>query len=250
MFIHMFDKIYAVNSTCEPQDSVDIRKRFIDYHGMKCEHPFLETLYDEIMDNRLPGGIEDRSVNVLIVPDEQYNELMQDYCIYLGLDYKAYSLIKWHSSFCICYLDNVAETISQGFPYPVIKKENFIVGKKKIRRGYEHFPVEFAVNSNEKWANDKRDNCRIHEVFEVIKDYQYKCYREGIPCPTCLKNFSASHQSAKALKEPAVMDACLSALNDLDISIEHNRGYNRFHGYKYNFPLEKYLKKEGYRIDG
>lgn len=264
MFISLFKKMYLVDENNIPIKTPDISWRYLgDYQEAKREHATLLTFYRELMTNRLPDGRTDSNMILLIVKEKDVNQFMQDYGNYLGLDYEAYSLLIQHSKFCTKYIDNCNEIMSRDGDFPIISRKDFIYKPKKIRRDYECFPAEYAINClDQPWARKKYNYFRMYDIYNMIKKYQVQAYNEGLGIPALFKKFHTSDQSAKLLgnihieeetKQEFIrlgLDASLFTDDVVEyLKLKTNFGYTKHTIFKYNKPLTNYLKKEGYRID-
>lgn len=263
MFINLFKKVYLVDENNIPVKTPDISWRYLgNYREAKSEHATLLTFYRELMTNRLPDGRTDSNMILLIVKNEDVNPFMQDYCNYLGLDYEAYSLLIQHSKFCTTYVDNCNEIMSRDGDFPIIDHKDFIYRPAKIRRDFECFPAEYAINCmDQSWARKKYNYFRMYDIYNAIKNYQVRAYNEGLEMPELFKKFHTSDQSAKILGNIQVeedvkrefirlgLDTSLFTDVAKYMELNTNFGYAWHTIFKYNKPLVNYLKNVGYRID-
>lgn len=264
VFINLFKKIYLVDEANIPNRAPDIDWRYLNnYRELKKEHATLRTLYRELMTNILPDGTTNSAMILLIVKQADINMFIQDYCNYLGLDYEAYSLLIKHSKFCTKFIDNCNEVISRNGSFPVISKKDYVYKPQRIVYDLEFFPAEYAINCiNKSLGQNKYNYFRIYDIYNMIKEYQIKAYRIGLPVPEIFERFNTSDQSAKIMgniqieekvKQEFIKLGLDTSLFTRDVSeyIKLNTyfGYNKYTIFKFNLQLARYLKKVGYRID-
>lgn len=263
MFLHLFRKIYFVDENNKPLLYPDIKQHKLDYENVRKEYPFLKQFYQDLMFQYKPDKTEDPLIHVFIIPENNWEKAIQDYCNYLGLSYDEYLLLCRHSTFCTRYVDNCGEVMSLDREFPVIQKNNYKFKNKQIRSDFQYFPAEYAINCLDKeWARNKYEYFRTYELYNEIKKLQVQYYNNNIVMPEILQFFCDNDQTAKALiKNSYFKKEVLNFLVDkIDITeyllpIQEyvrripNLGYDRFTAFKFNWPLAKHFIKTGYRID-
>lgn len=260
----LFKKIYLVDQDNEPEHSLDIDRRYLgDYQTLKKEHPTLSTFYKDLMTNNLPDGRSNSNVILLIVRREDVNHFMQDYCNYLGLDYNAYKLIMKHSKFCTKYIDNLGDVISLDKEFSIINEDDYIYKPKGIKKDYEYFPAEYAINCiDQDWARKKFNHLRLWDLYMLIKEWQVIWYRCGFEVPDIINRFHMNHTSFKLLFDAefeyevlgslfkmGLYEGCFSSDISDYLSTNPDFGYDKHTAFKYNKPLANYFKKVGYKIN-
>ena len=265
MFFHAFRKVFFVNESCKPLPYPDIVQHTIkNYKEIHDTDPFLHNFYHQTMFQYKSDGTENPLMHIFLVKNKEWNQLISDYCYYLGLDYQAYLKIVQHSSFCTKYIDNCSETISTISQTIVIPEKDFKINTHKRVVDYIHFPAEYAINClDQEWAQKKYEYFRIYDLYNHIKNLQIQCRKEEKPIPALLTLFQENDQAAKKLlKDSTLKEKILKFFsNYIDISPysipiqdyveqEPNLGYDRFTFYKFNWPLARYLKKIQYKIHG
>lgn len=264
MFFHAFRKVFFVNKSSAPLLYPDIvQHQLNNYHDIKMYDPFLHNTYHDLMFQYKPDHTENPLIHIFLVNDEEWDNVIQDYVNYLGLDYEAYLRICKHSDFCTNYIDNCCETISLIGQSKIIPIENFKVRNKKKVYNYQHFPAEYAINClDQLWAQNKYEYFRTYDIYNQLKRWQTIYYKAEVQLPKILTRFAENDQAAKSIfRSKELKDDVLTFLSehgvDTDkyrvpiqeyVNMEPDLGYDRFTFYKFNWPLARYLKQIGYKI--
>ena len=265
MFFHAFRKVFFVNKSSKPLVYPDVVQHVLEhYKEIKAYDPLLHNTYHDIMFQYNPDHTENPLIHIFLVDDSEWNDVIQDYSNYLGLDYEAYLRICRHSDFCSNYVDNCCETICTVNKCALISPDDFKIKTKKRVRDYQYFPAEYAINClDQEWAQKKYEYFRTYDIYNQLKHWQTVYYKAELPLPKLLEYFIENDQAAKAILKSSelrkdVLDFLLKHGVDIDkyrvpiqeyVDLEPSLGYDRFTFYKFNWPLARYLKKIGYKIN-
>lgn len=265
MFFHAFRKVFFVNKSSRPLVYPDIVQHTLNnYKEIKSCDPLLHNTYRDIMFQYNLDHTENPLIHIFLVDDSEWNNVIQDYINYLGLDYEAYLRICKHSDFCSSYIDNCCETISAIGECKTIPFKDFKIKIKKNVHNYQYFPAEYAINClDQEWAQIKYEYFRTYDIYNQLKHWQTVYYKAELPLPQLLRYFLENDQAAKAISRSSdlrkdVLDFLFEHGVDTNkyrapiqeyVNMEPDLGYDRFTFYKFNWPLARYLKKIGYKIN-
>ena len=262
MFVNVLNKTFFVNRSCHYKEENCFKYIDFDYDKTKQEFPTLGKLYEYILSLNLT-----RSIMIFIIPNNDYNQAIIDYCNYLGLDFDAYLAMKKHSDFCTRYVDYCYENISTDEKcIPQINEECFNK-PRRIKNGYEIFPAELAINCLDKeWSINKFTSLRAYGLYNKLNKVRIDLYinNKDPDDYSFLDMFEKSDQSAKYLMSEVNYNAIKNNLltrgliqqdsiynNTVKYFADHTKdgGYDPMHIFKYNGLLARCIKKSGYRID-
>lgn len=271
MFTHLFRKVYLVdkNESINIPTYMNLKKLEKEYKQLKTEYPNMYTLYDDWMfrlishDNTRIQNSHIKKTLFTCNNDNEYLEIIQDYCNYLGLSYKEYMLLCNHSYFCSRYILSEKEK-SLMTKQLIIEEKDFIYKDKQIKKGFENFPAEYAINCLDKeWAIKKYEHFRTCEILDKVRKIQIEYYQNSKKLPDLLKQFVTRSvdleiriETNSKLKEEILN--CLGKIENVDklwLPIEEyvktfpTLGYSDVLSFKFNWPLAKHFMETGYRID-
>lgn len=262
MFIHLLDKIYAVNKSSAPKPW-DPEFLIVEYKDNNIpDFPTTDMFFKYISKEY---NNPKRSITLLLIEDDLFCYIIGLYLKMLNLyDDKNYiDLIIHHSNFCIKYMEN-CHSISDEDKI-LFTSNNFNIEDNSIGyiKDYSSYPAELAINCLDKeWSRNKFKWFRMHHLYNVIKQYQYDRFRDGIYNNNNILYTFYDDQTGKKLLDDNIYNNVIKELenNNIDISIfklsieEYiakwtNLGYNQYHYFKFNFNLAKYIIETKYRID-
>lgn len=277
MFIHLFDKIYAVTEK-HPPKRWETGTYFINFRGFTLYYKSFkdfkesfvttEKFFSWMMDTlKNPNG----GLTFVIMDDETLSEFMTVYCDYLGISPEMYRNMVYYNGLCMIFMEN-GDTISSTKPAEVEAgyREVFCYFKPeeginpKITTGFEHYPAELCVNClDQKWARKKFEWFRIYDLYNLVKKVQQRKIRTGYLYGQIMEKEYEDDRCAKAWldkeKYDEVVDilkseeGCDTALFEMPledyVTSWPEFGYNQYHYFKFNYYLARQVLKEGYRID-
>lgn len=258
MFINILHKTFITESpsnfTFITPEFFDIRKEE-DWKNNQLEH----LDYGEY----LKFLCETKTRQYRVYPIKDINEFLKQYCHALGLYYNEYLEIINYNIFSLKHAEDTF-----GFPNHIImpgSKEWYEKPKHSIKRNYECFPAEFAINClDKKWARNKFHFFRICDIVTEIKKYQRKEYEEYGKISKAFEFLTSDVLTLKSLFDKDFYNYVYQAFKKnnyntylFEVSLEEYindpdclYGYNELNYYKFNKRLARILQKRGYRIDG
>lgn len=266
MILHLFKKIYITNNNLYISffDKQNIIQK--EYTKIKNEYPNLYTLYKDWMKNFIINTNYTYTQNsIYVFNNKDLKNIINDYCNYLGLTYEDYLLLHNHGVF---YSDILNYSINQTSLYKNIEqplnKNDFIYKDKIIKKDFEYFPAEYAINClDRQWAINKYEHLRTCEILNEIRKLQINYYNNNKKLPDILYNIQTLDPSIEnkirnddLLKKEVLK--YLSKLINTDkfympikdyIQTFPNLGYEDLLSFKFNWPLAKHFLETGYRID-
>lgn len=167
-----------------------------------------------------------------IVDDYMFNPIMQQYCYYMGLDYKAYQIIIEYALFYEeVFIRPYNPTLNNKFT-PISVRKFSIVGQS--------IPWNYGIIPFEYWVNHKKDPY-FKKVFDkIISDsvnyniYEYMCREQIINPIYCDYRFTDLS---------SIEDGKLDFINSRYTNYKWN---NEFDMILYNKRLENYLEKTNF----
>lgn len=248
MFFHLADKIYIVNQSSRAESMPDfLQASYVEY---KVEKPLFPTFAHHVKD-LLERFVQDRKVTLLIVPDDDFNIILNDWCHYLKLGEEGFNAVIRHSNFCEKYIEDVEKDISRPSDIKVKWEPGGNNTKVRCRK---LFPAELCINliEKEEWAAEKYEYFRMYDLYARIKDKQFELYLRGVTDEYTIGN---DDQKIKRLYHDKKFIQQISELVDTDflrlplteyIASRPTLGYNRFNIWKFNWLLADYAKESGY----
>ena len=264
MFVHMFNNVYFVNKSSDPEkkiygyitfDTID------DYNELKKDYRALENMYNSLS---VKARISNRhnGVHIFLLSDNDFIKAISDYCSLLKLDHGAINKMIEHSDNCELYMES-CDDISKYNKNVLFHEGNFSIRDSDIQlRSLDIYPPELFINClDNSTAIKKFTKLRLAELYELVKNLQYKCLRENLEFFEELRLFVYNTESMLLLYNPDIFENMINLLNNLGMDttkftcpleeyfdMDPTFGYNQYNIFKYNYPLAKYLKKTGYKI--
>lgn len=291
MFVHLFEKTYLVNESNRPKpwdpdfliaDFEDIFHE-PDFKAYKDSFATVEMMFQDMIEKtRNPK----RSLTLLIVKDEDIEDLIFTYALYLHLDIGKLMNLLMYSIVCAEYIENFETITTDGEWGKYIQSIGEYQDRYKslkenpkrwqiIQKGFEYFPAEFAVNCLDKeWAQKKYESFRVYELYNLCKQLQHQMIRRELywfkeDSPIVLDIGNDDRDARIFLEAETYQDALceIKWLQSVGFDVPQNKlelfkmpleeyvhsfpdfGYNQYHAFKYNYLLADKLSYQGYRID-
>lgn len=263
MYLHLFRKVCIVDENIDTskfkQDTKTLKE---DYSTIKQQYPTISRLYDDWMyrwinSNGLKQYNDHPQSCLFFIKQNDILDIIQDYCNYLGLTYDEYLILQKHSDFYLKYILGI------NIKNDIIKRENFKFTDKKIKKNFEVFPAEYAINClDQPWAQNKYEHFRICEILEEVRNVQIDFHKHDKKIPDIFSDLIyISINSEEKLKDKNVQQQVLNTLSliknvdrlylpiDEYIKTYPSFGYYGQLCHKFNWPLARHFLETGYRID-
>lgn len=249
MFFHLADKIYIVNKRSQPEKTPDINQ--VAYTVFK-ESSVLYPTFSHYVKDIVAKYVKDRKVTLLIVPEDDFENLLSLYISRLSLGVSGFNAMICYSNYCEECVEDFCQTISNQSDFV----PTFTQTKSETIRFPDIFPAELCINQIDDcdWARKKYEYFRMYELYAKIKDVQYYMLRHGIQFDF---NIGNDDQKIKELYRNEDFLRNISRCIDISfieqplksyVNSNPTFGYNRFNTWKFNWQLAKQLKACGYRI--